>query len=85
MSNTSDPITSKSPQTRTEENNHGVANHKQTAVHLEEAAKLHHEASKSYGEGNHEKGASSVLKAQGHLTLANELQRENSKKHVQSK
>ncbi len=53
-----------------------IENHKKAAMHLEEAAKSHHEAAKHQEEGNLDKAASCTVKAHGHSTLAAEAQRE---------
>mgnify|MGYP001549162234 CR=1 FL=1 len=53
-----------------------IENHKKAAMHLEEAAKSHHEAVKHHEAGNEDKAASSTIKAHGHSTLAAEAQRE---------
>ncbi len=59
-----------------------IQSHKKAALHLEEAAKNHHEAAKFHDEGNHEKGHYSTIKAQGHTILASEAQRELLKNHT---
>ena len=59
-----------------------VENHKMIATHLETAAKHHVDAAKHHEADNHEKAALSTVKAQGHLALANEAQREDVKNHA---
>lgn len=66
----------------TAENKKGIENHKKAATHLEAAAKNHHEAAKHHEEGNHEKAAKSTLVAHGHMSLANEAQKEVVKQHA---
>ena len=62
-----------------------IESHKKAAMHLEEAAKSHHEAAKHHEDGNLDKAASSTIKAHGHSTLAAEAQREVLKNQVQAK
>ena len=59
-----------------------VENHKMIATHLETAAKHHVDAAKHHEADNHEKAALSTVKAQGHLALANEAQKEDVKNHA---
>ncbi len=64
------------------ENKKGIENHKKTAAALEAAAKHHLDAAKYHETGEHEKAALSTIKAQGHLSLATEAQREDVKNHA---
>lgn len=59
-----------------------VENHKKIAKHLETAAKHHEDAAKHHEADNHEKAALSTVKAQGHLLLANQAQKEDVKNHA---
>ncbi|MEO6902770.1 MAG: hypothetical protein ABI315_06410 [Bacteroidia bacterium] len=59
-----------------------VENHKKIATHLEAAAKHHEDAAKHHEADNHDKAAMSTIKAQGHLALANEAQKEDVKNHA---
>lgn len=59
-----------------------VENHKKIATHLETAAKHHLDAAKHHEADNHEKAALSTVKAQGHLALAKEAQKEDVKNHA---
>jgi hypothetical protein len=59
-----------------------IDNHKRAAKHHEEAAKNHLEAAKNHEEGNHDKAFKSTVKAQGHLLLASETQKEVNKNHA---
>jgi hypothetical protein len=72
----------KSAETLKIENQKGIENHKKTAAHLETAAKHHLEAAKHHEEGNEDKAAKSTIKAHGHVALANEMQREDTKRHA---
>lgn len=82
MTTTTDLIKTEKPSFSPAENQKGIENHKKTATHLESAAKHHHEAAKHHEDGNHEKAAQSTIKAQGHVTLATEAQREDVKHHA---
>lgn len=64
------------------ENQKGIDNHKKAASHFEAAAKSHLEAAKHHENGNHEKAAKSTMEANGHSTLANEVQKEDVKHHT---
>ena len=82
MANVATPIKAEKTKVSPTENKKGIENHKQTATHLQTAAKYHLEAAKHHEEENHEKAAQSTIKAQGHLTLANEAQKEDVKNHA---
>jgi len=53
----------------------GIENHKTAATHLKAAAKSHLSAAKHHKNGNHEKAEKSSIKAYGHVSLANEVQK----------
>ncbi len=59
-----------------------IENHKKIATHLEVASKHHLDAAKHHEADNHDKAAMSTIKAQGHLALANEAQKEDVKNHA---
>ena len=82
MANVETPIKKEQTIIPTAENKKGIENHKKTATHLETAAKLHKEAAKHHEDGNHEKAAESTVKAQGHMAIANEHQKEDVKQHA---
>jgi hypothetical protein len=82
MTNTATPIKKEQPNGSAVENQKDIENHKQTAKHLEAAAKHHIEAAKYHEAGNHEKACASTIKAHGQSCLANELQREDAKHHA---
>ena len=73
------------PKTATTESQKGIDNHKKAAMHLEQAAKHHHEAAKLLLEGNDEKACGCVAKAQGHSILAKKAQKKNLKKMAVTK
>ncbi|MBL7884711.1 MAG: hypothetical protein JNL69_11625 [Bacteroidia bacterium] len=56
-----------------------ITSHQTTAAHLDNASKHHLNAAKHHESGEHEKAAECTLKAQGHVLLANEVQREDFK------
>lgn len=58
-------------------------NHKIAAKHHEEAAKHHHEAAKHHDANNHEKACESTLKANGHHSLAGEINKDIYRHHAQ--
>ncbi len=60
----------------------GIDSHKKAAMHSEEAAKNHRDAAKHHEDGNHDKAMTSAVKANGHLELAADAQKENSKNHA---
>lgn len=62
------------------ENQKRITAHKTIATHLETAAKHHHDAAKYHEEENHEKAAKSTITAHEHLMLANNAEKEESKK-----
>jgi len=64
------------------ENQKGIENHKQAAIHHESAAKYHHEAAKYHDAGNHEKAYKCSMAAYGHHALAGELARQDFKHHA---
>ena len=64
------------------DNQKGIENHKKAATHLEAAAKHHLAAADHHEDGNHEEAAKSTVVAQGHVTLANEAQKEDQKNHA---
>ncbi len=64
------------------DNQKNIENHKKIATHLETAAKHHQEAAKHHEADNHDKAAASTVKAQGHLALASEAQKEDVKTHA---
>lgn len=64
------------------DNKKDVENHKKIATHLEASAKHQMDAAKHHEENNHEKAAASTIKAQGHLALASEAQKEDAKHHA---
>ncbi len=82
MTTTATPFNAEDKDMSTAENQKGIENHKKTATHLEAAAKHHLEAAKHHESGNHDKAAKSTLIAHGHLSHANEAQRENVKQHA---
>lgn len=57
----------------------GYETEKKTGQHLEAAAKNHFAAAKHRQAGNEELAAQNILKAQGHLIIAAELQQRNIK------
>ena len=59
-------------------------NHKQAALHNQEAAKYHLEAAKHFEAGEHEKAAYSALLAHGHHTIAGQFISDDAKHHAQS-
>ena len=64
------------------ENQKGAENHIKTAEHLQAAAR-HHLAAAKYHEGGDDKNAAfSTIKAQGYVSLAREVQKENVKRHA---
>jgi hypothetical protein len=63
------------------ENQKGIDNHNRVANHLEEAAKNHRHAAKHHKDGNHEKAAQCTTLAQGHVSLANNVQNEDVEHH----
>ena len=63
----------------------GIESHRKTAMHLEEAARNHHEAAKQHEAGNHEQAFHNTIKAQGHLALAQDTMREDFKQHALTK
>jgi hypothetical protein len=64
------------------DNHKGIENHKKIASHLEAAAKHHLDAAQHHESGLHEKAADSTIKAHGHISLANEAQKEDVKYHA---
>ena len=56
--------------------------HKKTAEHHEAAAKHHVQAAKHHEAGEVEKAAHSTMTAHGHSTLANEMQKDNTKHYA---
>lgn len=64
--------TKKSSNSATKE---GIKNHKTAATHLKAAAKSHLSAAKHHKNGNDEKAEKSTIKAHGHVSLANEVQK----------
>jgi hypothetical protein len=73
---------SKSADTLKTENHKRIESHKATAAHHENAAKYHQEAVEHHEAGNHDKAAQSTIIAHGHAALANEIQREETKRHA---
>jgi len=59
-----------------------IEKHKKAAMHLEEAARFHHEAVRHHEKGNHEKGYHSIGKANDHSTHAAKLEKEIQKHHI---
>ena len=57
-------------------------NHKIAALHSEEASKLHHEASKHYEAGNHEKAHLCTLLANSHTVHTVQAESEIVKQHT---
>jgi hypothetical protein len=70
MTPTTDQKKTEETKVSPEEKQKRIDAHKQTATHLETAAKHHQDAAKHHEENNHEKAAKSTLAAQGHLILA---------------
>lgn len=64
------------------ENLKGIENHKQAAKHHQDAAKNHLDAAKFHEAGDHEKAATSTVKANGSASLANDASREDAKNHA---
>jgi hypothetical protein len=85
MTQTTTPIKGEQTQITPAENKKGIENHKQIAANLEAAAKKHLEAAKFHEAGEHEKAAKSTITAHGHMSLASEAQREDSKNHALNK
>jgi hypothetical protein len=75
-------VPTKSTKVPQADNQAGIENHKKAASHLEQAAKHHLEAAGHHENENHEKAAKSTVIAQGHVTLANEAQKEDTKYHA---
>ena len=82
MSTTTTPQTEEKKITFPIDKKSTIENHKKIAAHLETAAKHHQDAAKHHEAENHEKAALSTVKAQGHLLLANEAQKEDVKNHA---
>jgi hypothetical protein len=82
MTNISTPIKTEPVMDPIVANQNRIDNHKKAAKHHEEAAKSHLDAAKNHEEGNHDKALKSTVKAQGHLLLASESQKEVSKNHA---
>ncbi len=82
MSTTSTPIKKEEPTKTPMDKSALVDNHKKAASHLEEAAKNHHDAAKHHQDGNWEKASASTLKANGHVAIAKDAQREDLKQHA---
>ncbi len=61
------------------EKQQGIDNHKKAAMHLEQAAKHHHEAAKLLAEGHDDKACGCGAKADGHSILAKKAQKKNLK------
>ena len=66
----------------TADNQKGIDHHKTAAKHHEEAAKHHTDAAKFHEVGEHQKAASSTVKAQGHSNLASESLSNATKHHA---
>ena len=64
------------------QNQKGIDLHKQAAKHHQEAAKNHLDAAKFHEAGDHEKAATSTVKAQGSAALAGDASREDAKFHA---
>ena len=82
MSTLANPIKAEKIQLTPAENQKRVENHKATATHLEAAAKEHLDAAKHHENEEHEKAAKSTITAHGHLSLAQDAQREVLKSHA---
>lgn len=65
-----------------DENKKGIKNHEEAARHLYAAAKFHLDAAKNHLSGAHNKAATNTIRAQGHVRMAHELQREDAKHHA---
>ena len=65
-----------------DESNKSIENHKQAALHLQAAAKHHLDAVKHHEEGEHDKAATSSIKAHGEHILANESTKRDAKYHA---
>ncbi|MFZ4398908.1 MAG: hypothetical protein ACOYO1_02650 [Bacteroidales bacterium] len=62
-----------------------IETHKTVAKHLEEAAKLHQEAAKHHETSNYDKANHNTVKACGHMSMANEANKELLKHHAAKK
>jgi len=59
-----------------------IDNHKNAAIHFEQAAKFHWEAAKFHEGGNEENAQQSAILAQGHHFLAKEFQEADAVYHA---
>ncbi len=58
-----------------------IENHKKSALHLETAAKSHHEAATHHEKGNHAEASKSAANAKQFTSLATDLQEKDQAKH----
>ena len=82
MTNIATPIKKEPVMDPIAENQKCIDNHKKASKHHEEAAKHHLDAAKHYEAGSRDKALNSTLKAQGHLLIAADAQKEVNKSHA---